>query len=204
MPFSSMTNMCGVFVAPYGLPDRAALVEQHRVLRPNLRLPSGAGLGAGALLARRRELIASQTIAFRGVLLGEPSSEPLACDAFTNGHCGLNHSSTTVLPRSWLSRCGLPSKSRSSKSGAGLPISAAPVTVGREEDDGDAADPGDAGASRASADGLAGLQAVAARRQVDETTEKRTRRACRSLALQLSGAPQMSHAQSLSLSATGI
>ena len=87
-----------------------------------------------------------------------------------------------------------------------MPISATPVTVGREEDDGDAAD----AERRRSFARLSGrLGGVAGRRGQRGKSPRDPPRTgflehAGSLAHQLSGAPQMSHAQSLSLSATGI
>src|SRR5215471_6991197 len=73
--------------------------------------------------------MASQVTPFAVSFSARPLSEPLVCDALTKGHPGLNHSSTTGLPRYALKRTFLPSRSGSSKSGAGLPSSARPSTI---------------------------------------------------------------------------
>src|SRR5437660_967217 len=96
--------------------------------------------------------MASHTTPLWVCFSARPLSDPLECAARTNGHSGLNHSRTTVLPRCWLRRTDRPSRSRSSKSGAGLPISAETVAAA-------AALFATAGAALASVDGEARLHA---------------------------------------------
>src|SRR5687767_425759 len=73
------------------------------------------------------ELTANQTTPRAACLLAVPLSDPLLCDALTNGQPGLNHSRTTTLPRNAASDTSRPSRSLSVKSGAGLPTAAEPA-----------------------------------------------------------------------------
>src|SRR5262245_60045123 len=73
------------------------------------------------------ELTASQTTPLWVARLAASFRDAFSWDLRTNGHPGLNHSSTTVLPLNEESFTGLPSRSSSSKSGAVLPTSALPA-----------------------------------------------------------------------------
>src|SRR5262245_54498528 len=74
--------------------------------------------------------MASQTTPASVAFCAVPTREPTSCALLTNGHSGLNHSRTTVLPFSDESECSLPSRSGNVKSGAGLPIAAVAAGAG--------------------------------------------------------------------------
>src|SRR5262245_51943195 len=118
--------------------------------------------------------MASQVTPLAISFSAKPLSEPLVCDALTKGHPGLNHSSTTVLPRYVLRRIFFPSRSGNSKSGAGWPTSARPSTMAAVACEGATAAAGVATAPGvlACGSGLAGerAQLAPARERASEAT----------------------------------
>src|SRR5215468_4237668 len=114
--------MLGVLVAPYALPtlpvsSRRIGLGIDQVFAASTFIFTSAPCLPGAPL-----LIPSHTTPSCMWRCAVPTSEPTVCDRLTNGHPGLNHSSTTTLPLNEASLTSLPSRSVSVKSGAGLPI----------------------------------------------------------------------------------
>src|SRR5687767_2168274 len=120
--------MLGVLVAPYALPTLPD--SSRRIGWPIDQVLAASVFDATSApcLPAAPLLIASHTTPSLARRFAASVSEPTLCAAFTYGHPGLNHSSTTILSLNADSLTSLPDRSFSAKSGAGLPTTAADFT----------------------------------------------------------------------------
>src|SRR6185503_13275958 len=142
--------MLGVLVAPYARPTAPASSRKMGCSSPKVLAASLLADGSEPCLPWAAELMASHATPWAAYFLAVLLSDPFLCEAFTKGHPGLNHSSTTTLPRNDASDTSRPSRSLSVKSGAALPTAADPA---------------------AGAVGVVGVTAAATRAHCDEGTD---------------------------------
>src|SRR5712672_3240960 len=114
--------MFGVVVAPYALPTLPVASRRIGLGIDQVFAASVFIFTSAPCLPAAPLLTPSHTTPSFMRRFAVSTSEPAVCDALTNGHPGLNHSSTTTLPLNEASLTSLPSRSVSVKSGAGLPI----------------------------------------------------------------------------------